>query len=140
MSRNLGLPCLVAYAGMRKPPACRELPGPQDYAMKESKRGRSRPKHSGATGAIDGGAADGAAAVPGGSTDQSIGRPGNWREGRYQRSGARVDQAVNQPSQTDDAPHDTVGTQTPPASPRANRPKSPPPEQQKPVTLRDYES
>jgi hypothetical protein len=54
-----------------------------------------------------------------GSTDESIGRPGNWREGRYQRNGARVDQTVNQPSQS--------------------TPKSPPAEQQKPVTLRDYE-
>jgi hypothetical protein len=79
------------------------------------------------------------AAAPAGSTDESIGRPGNWQEGRYQRGGTRVDQSVNQPSQTDDEPHDTVGTQTPPASSRANRPKSPPPEQQKPVTLRDYE-
>jgi hypothetical protein len=52
-----------------------------------------------------------------GSTDESIGRPGNWREGRYQRSGARVDQTVNQPSQS----------------------KTPPAEQQKPVTLRDYQ-
>lgn len=83
-------------------------------------------------------ARDGAAA-PAGSTDESIGRPGNWREGRYQRAGARVDQSVNQPSQTDDEPHDTVGTQTPPAASPANRPKSPSAEQQKPVTLRDYE-
>jgi hypothetical protein len=109
---------------------------PQDDAMKQGKDGPLGPKHSGAN---EGGATDDGAAVPGGSTDQSIGRPGNWREGRYQRSGARVDQSVNQPSQTDDEPHDTVGTQTPPASARANRPKSPPAEQQKPVTLRDYE-
>jgi hypothetical protein len=54
-----------------------------------------------------------------GSTDESIGRPDNWREGRYQRAGARVDQSVNKPSQ--------------------EAPKSPPAEQQKPVTLRDYE-
>jgi hypothetical protein len=54
-----------------------------------------------------------------GSTDESIGRPDNWREGRYQRDGAGVDQAVNQPSQS--------------------TPKSPPAEQQKPVTLRDYD-
>ena len=76
---------------------------------------------------------------PPGSTDQSIGRPADWREGRYQRSGAPVDQSVNRPSQTDDEPHDTVGTQTPPASSRPNRAKSPPAEQLKPVTLRDYE-
>jgi hypothetical protein len=86
----------------------------------------------------DAAAAPEGGAAPAGSTDESIGRPGNWREGRYQRDGARVDQSVNQPSQTDDEPHDTVGTQTPPAAPRANRPKSPPAEQ-KPVTLRDYE-
>jgi hypothetical protein len=60
--------------------------------------------------------------APSGSTDESIGRPAGWREGRYQRSGAPVDQSV-----------------TPPASSRANRPKSPPAEQLKPVTLRDYE-
>ena len=57
-----------------------------------------------------------------GSTDESIGRPGNWREGRYQRRGAPVDQSVNEPSQS-----------------AQSAPKSPPPEQQKPVTLRDYE-
>jgi hypothetical protein len=76
---------------------------------------------------------------PSGSTDEAIGRPTAWREGRYQRRGTPVDASVNQPSQTDDAPHDTVGTQTPPASARPNRPKAPPAEQQKPVTLRDYE-
>jgi hypothetical protein len=101
--------------------------------MQHSKEGRPGSPRDDAAPADDG------AAAPAGSTDDSIGRPGNWREGRYQRDGARVDQSVNQPSQTDDEPHDTVGTQTPPASsPRANRPKSPPAEQQKPVTLRDY--
>jgi len=77
------------------------------------------------------------APAPTGSTDESIGRPASWREGRYQRSGAPVDQSVNEPSQGE--PHDTVGTQTPPASSGAQRPKSPPPEQQKPVTLQDYD-
>jgi hypothetical protein len=62
------------------------------------------------------------AGAPAGSTDESIGRPAGWREGRYQRSGAPVDQSV-----------------TPPASSRANRPKPPPAGQSKPVTLRDYE-
>ena len=81
----------------------------------------------------------GAGSTGDGSTDETIGRPPSWREGRYQRRGAPVDQSVNQPSQTDDAPHDTVGTQTPPTTGRDNRPKSPPAEQQKPVTLRDYE-
>jgi hypothetical protein len=60
------------------------------------------------------------AAAPTGSTDESIGRPSDWREGRYQRSGARVDQSVETP-----------------ASSRAKRPKSP--ATQRPVTLRDYE-
>jgi hypothetical protein len=77
--------------------------------MKRSSEGHSKP-----------GAAEPSAAAPTGSTDESIGRPGTWREGRYQRGGAPVDQSVNQPSQS-------------------NRPKSPPAEQQKPVTLRDYE-
>ncbi|MGA2398987.1 MAG: hypothetical protein ABSG30_13100 [Steroidobacteraceae bacterium] len=54
-----------------------------------------------------------------GSTDESIGRPGNWREGRYQRSGALVDQSVNDPSQ--------------------QNPPDPPAEREKPVTRRDYE-
>jgi hypothetical protein len=93
--------------------------------MQHSKEDRPQSNH-------DGAAHEGAAA-PAGSTDESIGRPGDWREGRYQRSGARVDQSVNQPSQNE--PRDPAGTQTP----RANRPKSPPAEQQKPVTLRDYE-
>jgi hypothetical protein len=77
--------------------------------MQHSKEGHPRSNHG--------------AVAPAGSTDESIGRPADWREGRYQRSGARVDQSVK----------------TPPASSRANRPKSPPAEQQKPVTLRDYE-
>lgn len=83
----------------------------------------------GGTGVADGasaddraGAAKGAGAAKTGSTDESIGRPGNWREGRYQRRGAPVDQSVNDPSQS---------TQS--------APKSPPAEDQKPVTLRDYE-
>jgi hypothetical protein len=78
--------------------------------------------------------------APSGSTDESIGRPAGWREGRYQRSGAPVDQSVNKPSETDDEPHDTVGTQTPPASSHANKPKPLPADQQRPVTRRDYES
>ncbi len=74
-----------------------------------------------------------------GSTDEAIGRPADWREGRYQRKGAKVDQSVNQPSQTDDEPHDTVGTQTPPSTGKANAPNNPPAVDQKPVTRRDYE-
>jgi hypothetical protein len=60
------------------------------------------------------------AAPPTGSTDESIGRPSDWREGRYQRSGEPVDQSVK----------------TPPATSRATGPK---PAEQRPVTLRDYE-
>jgi hypothetical protein len=100
--------------------------------MQPGKKGRTRPDDGGSAPAHDG------TAAATGSSDESIGRPENWREGRYQRSGARVDLSVNQPSETDDQPHDTVDTQTPPASPRANRPKPAPAEQQKPVTLRDY--
>lgn len=74
-----------------------------------------------------------------GSSDQSIGRPEAWREGRYQRKGERVDASVNQPSQTAAEPHDTVGTQTPPATGTANKPKAPPAQDEKPVTLKDYE-
>jgi hypothetical protein len=81
---------------MRHPPAGRTTGVPHYRSMQHSNNDGSRP--------------------PEGSTDESIGRPANWREGRYQRSGAPVDQP-----------------------PRANRPKSPPAEQQKPVTLRDYE-
>ncbi len=54
-----------------------------------------------------------------GSTDESIGRPGNWREGRYQLSGVRVDQSVNEPSQ--------------------QKPPEPPAERERPVTRKDYE-
>jgi hypothetical protein len=104
--------------------------------MQHGKEERPRPTDDGAA---DKAAIHEDAVAPAGSTDESIGRPADWREGRYQRSGARVDQSVNQPAQTDDEPHDTVGTQTPPESSRANRPKSPSAEQQKPVTLRDYE-
>ena len=51
-----------------------------------------------------------------GSSDEAIGRPAEWREGRYEQPGKPVDQSVNNPVQTDDEPHDTVGTQTPPAA------------------------
>jgi hypothetical protein len=36
------------------------------------------------------------------TTDESIGRPGPWREGRYQRSGQSLDQSV-----APDPPHDS---------------------------------
>jgi hypothetical protein len=34
-----------------------------------------------------------------GSTDEDIGRPGPWKEGRYQRSGQSVDQPVHTPAE-----------------------------------------
>jgi hypothetical protein len=55
----------------------------------------------------------------GGSTDEAIGRPEEWREGRYQRRGAPVDESVNKPEQ--DASH------------------APPPKHGRPVTRKDYE-
>lgn len=42
-----------------------------------------------------------------GSSDEAIGRPGEWREGRYQRGGDSVDQSVEQPPNTDQ-PRDVV--------------------------------
>jgi hypothetical protein len=51
-----------------------------------------------------------------GTTDEDIGRPGPWREGRYQRRGQKADQSVK----------------TPPG-PRDPAPPS------KPVTRKDYE-
>ncbi len=36
-----------------------------------------------------------------GSSDESIGRPQEWREGRYQRAGKPVDQSVNAPDKND---------------------------------------
>lgn len=35
----------------------------------------------------------------GGSSDQDIGRPGTWREGRYQRPGGDVDDSVTKEPQ-----------------------------------------
>ena len=93
--------------------------------MEQGKEEHPRPNDDGAAddGAADHGATHEGAAAPAGHTDESIGRPAEWREGRYQRGGARVDQSVK----------------TPPATSPVNRPKSPPAGQQKPVTLRDYE-
>ena len=125
--------CVTAYGSMRRTALAAGCDIPHHDWMQNTKDMKDMPQpHAAQPGA----AAPGTAA---GSSDESIGRPANWREGRYQRSGTRVDESVNQPSQTGDAPHDTVGTQTPPASSRANRPKSPPAERLKPVTLRDYE-
>jgi hypothetical protein len=74
-----------------------------------------------------------------GSSDQAIGRPDNWREGRYQQRGKPVDQSVNKPSEARAEPHDTVGTQTPPATGRDNAATREPPKGQVPVTRKDYE-
>lgn len=74
-----------------------------------------------------------------GSSDESIGRPADWREGRYQQPGKPIDQSVNKPSETTAEPHDTVGTQTPPATGKDNAAKGHPPKGQAPVTRKDYE-
>jgi hypothetical protein len=99
-------------------------PGMKRRTDGHSKPGAAEPGTAEPSAAPPGAAAPSAAAAsaaaPTGSTDESIGRPGTWREGRYQRGGAPVDQSVNKPSQSD-------------------RPKSPPAEEQKPVTWRDYE-
>lgn len=39
------------------------------------------------------------AASPGGSSDEAIGRPGPWREGRYQEKGEPVDESVTKEPQ-----------------------------------------
>jgi hypothetical protein len=54
-----------------------------------------------------------------GSTDEAIGRPREWREGRYQRAGVPVDESVNDPAQ--------------------DASQAPPPKDQRPVTRKDYE-
>jgi len=45
-----------------------------------------------------------------GSSDESIGRPKEWREGRYEQPGKPVDRSVKNPSQKADRPPDTVST------------------------------
>jgi hypothetical protein len=48
-----------------------------------------------------------------GSTDQDIGRPGPWREGRYQRDGDPVNASVRTPpgsSPSKDTPESTTVT------------------------------
>jgi hypothetical protein len=44
-----------------------------------------------------------------GSSDEAIGRPDEWREGRYQRGGHSVDRSVEPPPNTDQ-PRDVVST------------------------------
>jgi hypothetical protein len=74
-----------------------------------------------------------------GSSDEAIGRPEEWREGRYQQTNKPVDQSVNNPSQTNDEPHDTVGTQTPPNNTTGLDTKKTPDPRERPVTREDYE-
>jgi hypothetical protein len=50
-----------------------------------------------------------------GSTNEAIGRPGPWKEGRYQRPGQSVDQSVQTPAGTSpssDVPISTPVTRT----------------------------
>jgi hypothetical protein len=44
-----------------------------------------------------------------GSSDEAIGRPAEWREGRYQRGGHSVDRTVEKPADSDQ-PTDPVST------------------------------
>jgi hypothetical protein len=55
-----------------------------------------------------------------GTTNQSIGRPGPWREGRYQRSGQSLDESV-EPEQPLDTkrPIDAPSAPKIPHSPRS---------------------
>jgi hypothetical protein len=53
-----------------------------------------------------------------GTSDESIGRPDEWREGRYQQPDKPVDRSVRAPSRHQDDSRDPVST---------------------PVTQRDYE-
>jgi len=53
-----------------------------------------------------------------GTTDEDIGRPGPWREGRYQKGGQPLDQSVRTPAGTSPNPDVPVST---------------------PVTRKDYE-
>jgi hypothetical protein len=83
---------------------------------------------------------DSKAGSPKGSSDEAIGRPKEWREGRYQQNDKPVDQSVNNPSQTSDEPHDTVGTQTPPNTESGREAKKTPDPRERPVTRQDYEN
>ena len=55
---------------------------------------------------------------PEGQGDEAIGRPKEWREGRYQQPGKPVDESVKKPPANADDEPDTVST---------------------PVTQKDYE-
>jgi hypothetical protein len=45
-----------------------------------------------------------------GSSDESIGRPKQWREGRYQQPGKPVDESVTTPAGEKDRSSDPVST------------------------------
>jgi hypothetical protein len=45
-----------------------------------------------------------------GSSDQDIGRPGPWREGRYQQPGKSVDESVDNASQRSEGSKDPKST------------------------------
>jgi len=72
--------------------------------MQQVKEEHPRPNDDGAAddGAADHGATHEGAAAPAGHTDESIGRPAEWREGRYQRDGHSVDRSVEPPPNTDE--------------------------------------
>ncbi|MDP9065343.1 MAG: hypothetical protein M3O06_05700, partial [Pseudomonadota bacterium] len=53
-----------------------------------------------------------------GVADEAIGRPSEWREGRYEQAGKSVEKSVNDPAQREEKAPDTTST---------------------PVTRRDYE-
>ncbi|GAC1305555.1 MAG: hypothetical protein NVSMB10_09570 [Steroidobacteraceae bacterium] len=57
-------------------------------------------------------------ADPKGTTDEAIGRPSEWREGRYEEAGKTTQKTVNDPAQREEKAPDTTST---------------------PVTRRDYE-
>lgn len=82
---------------------------------------------------------DNSGSAPTGSSGEAIGRPADWQEGRYQQRGQPVDQSVNKPSEAAGEPHDTVGTQTPPATGKKNAATGRPPKGQATVTRKDYE-
>jgi hypothetical protein len=71
--------------------------------------------------------------------DESIGRPEEWREDRYEIPGKPVDQSVNNPAQREGEPLDTFGTQTPPHAEPASDTKNRRDPRDRPVTLEDYE-
>ena len=45
-----------------------------------------------------------------GSTNEDIGRPGPWKEGRYQRTDESVDQTVHTPAGTSPNPDKRIST------------------------------